>query len=77
VEFSLIFPRAAAGEINHQMALEKREGTAYYAHSHLTLFHHNEDDLCGFRHVPQLRDRQLWSPKKEIVQASGVPMVTM
>jgi transposase len=71
-----IFP-AGVTEINHQIAVEKREGTVYYLHGHLPVFHHSEEDVRGFRlFTSQMIVNGTVKPK-EIVTAFGVPMITV
>jgi hypothetical protein len=71
-----IFP-AGVTEINGQIAVEKRNGTVYYLHGHLPVFHHDEKDVAGFRmFTSQLIVNGTVRPK-EIVQAFGVPLVTV
>lgn len=71
-----IFP-AGVTEINLQIAVEKRDGMVYYIHGFLPVFGHREDDVRAFRmFTSQLIVNGTVKPK-EIVQAFGVPMVTV
>lgn len=71
-----IFP-AGVTEINQQIAVQKEAGTVYYIHGHLPVFQHEENDVRGFRmFTSQLIVNGTVKPK-EIVQAFGVPMITV
>lgn len=71
-----IFP-AGVTEINHQLAVEKREGRVYYVYGHAVVFYHEEEDVRGFRmFTSQLIVNGTVKPK-EIVQTFGVPMITV
>jgi len=71
-----IFP-AGVTEINRQIAVEKKAGTVYYIHGHLPVFHHNEEDVQGFRMFTSQMIVNGTVKPKEIVRAFGVPMVTV
>jgi hypothetical protein len=71
-----IFP-AGVTEINGQIAVEKKAGTIYYIHGHLPVFHHGEDDVDGFRMFTSQMIVNGTVKPKEIVEAFGVPMVTV
>src|SRR5664279_1609370 len=71
-----IFP-AGVTEINQQIGVQKEAGTLYYIHGHLPVFQHEENDVRGFRmFTSQLIVNGTVKPK-EIVQAFGVPMITV
>jgi hypothetical protein len=71
-----IFP-AGMTEINHQIAMLKEGGTVYYIHGHLPVFRHAENDVRGFRMFTSQMIINGTVKPKEIVQAFGVPMVTV
>jgi transposase len=71
-----IFP-AGMTEINHQIAVLKEAGTVYYIHGHLPVFRHAENDVRGFRMFTSQMIINGTVKPKEIVQAFGVPMVTV
>ena len=71
-----IFP-AGVTEINHRIAVQREAGVVYYIHGHLPVFQHEENDVRGFRmFTSQLIVNGTVKPK-EIVQAFGVPMITV
>lgn len=71
-----LFP-AGVTEINDRIAVQKEGSTVYYVHGHLPVFHHDEQDVPGFRmFTSQLIVGGAAKPK-EIVQAFGVPMITV
>jgi hypothetical protein len=71
-----IFP-AGVTDINHQIAVLKEAGTVYYIHGHLPVFRHAENDVRGFRMFTSQMIVNGTVRPKEIVQAFGVPMVTV
>ena len=71
-----IFP-AGVTEINRQIAVAKEAGTVYYIHGHMPVFRHAETDLRGFRMFTSQMIVNGTVKPKEIVQAFGVPMVTV
>lgn len=71
-----IFP-AGVTEINHQIAVLKEAGTVYYIHGHLPVFRHAENDVRGFRMFTSQMIVNGTVKPKEIIQAFGVPMVTV
>jgi hypothetical protein len=71
-----IFP-AGVTEINRRIAVEKDGGTVYYIHGLLPVFHHAEDDVRGFRMFTSQMILSGTVKPKEIVQAFGVPMITV
>jgi transposase len=76
-QLQLPFFPAGVTEINNHIAVEKREGTVYYVHGHLPVFHHAEDDLSSFRMFTSQMIVNGTTKAKEIVQAFGVPLVTV
>jgi hypothetical protein len=71
-----IFP-AGVTEINHQIAVQKEAGQVFYVHGHLPVFHHEEGDVRSFRmFTSQMIAGGIVKPQ-EIVEAFGVPMVTV
>lgn len=68
---------AGVTEINHQIAVEKKEGTVYYLYGHLPVFHHSEEDVLGFGMFTSQMIVNGTVKAKEIVAAFGVPMVTV
>ena len=71
-----IFP-AGVTEINSRIAVEKKDGTVYYIHGHLPVFHHNEEDVPTFRMFTSQMIVNGTVKPKEIVETFGVPMVTV
>src|SRR5439155_1556924 len=71
-----IFP-AGVTETNSQIAVEKKAGTVYYLYGHLPVLHHGEDDVHGFRMFTSQMIVNGTVKPREIVQAFGVPMVTV
>lgn len=71
-----IFP-AGVTEINHQIAVQKEAGTVYYLHGHLPVFQHGEADVRAFRMFTSQMIVTGTVKPKEIVQAFGVPMITV
>ena len=71
-----IFP-AGVTEINHQIAVQKQAGKVYYFYGHLPVFHHQEEDVRGFRMFTSQMIVNGTVKPKEIVQAFGVPMITV
>ncbi len=71
-----IFP-AGAAEINHQIAVEKKDGMVYYIHGFLPVFGHREDDVRAFRMFSSQMIVSGTVKPREVVQAFEVPMVTV
>jgi hypothetical protein len=71
-----MFP-AGVTEINRHIAVEKKAETVYYIHGHLPVFHHAEKDVRGFRMFTSQMIVNGTVKPKEIVQAFGVPMITV
>ncbi len=71
-----IFP-AGVTEINNEIAVQKRDGTVWYFHGHLPLFHHAEDDVQSFRMVTSEMIDSGTAKQQEIVKAFGVPIITV
>jgi hypothetical protein len=71
-----IFP-AGVTEINHKIAVRKEAGTVYYIHGHLPVFQHAEGDVVGFRMFSSQMIVSGTVKPKEIMQAFGVPMITV
>jgi hypothetical protein len=71
-----IFP-AGVTEINNQIAVQKRDGTVWYFHGHLALFHHAEDDVRSFRMITSQMIDSGTAKQQEIVKAFGVPIITV
>ncbi len=71
-----IFP-VGMSLINNQIAFEKREGTVYYFHGMMPLFHHHENDLASFRMITsQIVDSGV-AKQIEIVKAFGVSVISV
>jgi transposase len=64
-------------EINGRIAVQKEAGTVYYLHGHLPVFQHAEGDVQGFRMFTSQMIASGTVKPKEIVQAFGVPMITV
>jgi hypothetical protein len=71
-----IFP-AGVTAINSQVAVEKKAGTVYYIYGHMPIFHHPGDDVDGFRMFTSQMIVNGTVKPKEIVEAFGVPLVTV
>lgn len=71
-----IFP-AGVTEINRGIAVQKEGGTVYYLHGHLPVFQHPEKDVRGFRMFTSQMIVNGTVKPKEVVQAFGVPMITV
>ena len=71
-----IFP-AGVTEINPGIAVRKEAGTVYYIHGRLPVFEHGERDVGGFRMFTSQMIVNGTVKPKEIVQAFGVPMITV
>jgi hypothetical protein len=71
-----IFP-AGVTEINSRIAVQKMAGTVYYIHGHLPVFQHEEQDVRGFRMFTSQMIVNGTVKPKEIVQAFGVPVITV
>ena len=64
-------------EINGRIAVQKETGTVHYLHGHLPVFQHAEEDVRSFRMFTSQMIANGTARPKEIVQAFGVPMVTV
>lgn len=71
-----IFP-AGVTEINSQIAVQKEAGRVCYIYGHLPVFQHAEDDVDGFRMFTSQMIINGTVKPKEIVEAFGVPMITV
>jgi hypothetical protein len=71
-----IYP-AGVTEINSRIAVQKDSGTVYYIHGHLPVFQHREEDVRSFRMFTSQMIASGTAKPREIVQAFGVPMVTV
>ena len=71
-----LFP-AGVTEINSRIAVEKKDGTVYYIHGHLPVFHHDEEDIETFRMFTSQMIVNGTVKLKEIMETFGVPMVTV
>ena len=71
-----LFP-AGVTEINSRIAVEKKDGTVYYIHGHLPVFHHDEEDIETFRMFTSQMIVNGTVKPKEIMETFGVPMVTV
>lgn len=71
-----IFP-AGVTEINNQIAVQKQASKVYYFYGHLPVFHHDKEDVRGFRMFTSQMIVNGTVKPKEIVQAFGVPMITV
>jgi transposase len=71
-----IFP-AGVTEINNRIAVQREAGTVYYIHGHLPVFQHEEKDVRGFRMFTSQMIINGTVRPREIVQAFGVPMITV
>jgi transposase len=71
-----MFP-AGVTEINGRIAVEAKDGQVCYVHGHLPVFQHEESDVRSFRmFTSQMIETGTVKPR-EIVEAFGVPMVTV
>jgi hypothetical protein len=71
-----IFP-AGVTEINSQIAVLKKDGMVHYIYGHLPVFHHAETDVRGFRMFTSQMVVDGTVKPKELVQAFGVPMISV
>lgn len=71
-----MFP-AGTTEINRHIAVVKREGMIYYVHGHLPVFQHGEGDVQAFRMFTSQMIVNGTVKPREIVEAFGVPAVTV
>ena len=71
-----IFP-AGVTEINSRIAVQKQEGQVWYIHGHLSVFHHEEEDVRSFRMFTSQMIVNGTVKPKEIVKAFGVPTITV
>jgi transposase len=71
-----IFPSGVT-EINRHLAVQTNGGMVYYFHGPLPVFSHAKNDVRGFRMFTSQLIVNGTAKPKEIVQAFGVPMVTV
>jgi len=71
-----MFP-AGVGEINKQLAVEKRDGQVYYLYGHAVVFYHGDEDVRGFRMFTSQLIVNGTAKPKEIMRAFGVPAITV
>ena len=71
-----IYP-AGVTEINSRIAVQTVSGTVYYIHGHLPVFQHAEEDVRSFRMFTSQMIANGTVKAREIVQAFGVPVVTV
>lgn len=71
-----LFP-AGVTEINARIAVQKEEGVVCYIHGHLPVFQHPAEDVRSFRMFTSQMIAGGTVKPKEIVQAFGVPMITV
>jgi hypothetical protein len=71
-----IFP-AGVTEINGRIAVQKDGSTVWYLHGHLPVFQHEESDVRSFRMFTSQMIAGGTVKPKEIVNAFGVPMITV
>src|SRR6266581_1951645 len=71
-----IFP-AGVTEINNSIAVQKEAGQVVYIHRHLPVFHHEEEDIGSFRMFTSQMIVNGTVKPKEIVEAFGVPIITV
>ena len=71
-----IFP-AGMTEINSRVGVEAKEGQVCYVYGHLPVFQHEETDLRSFRMFTSQMIVTGSVKPREIVEAFGVPMVTV
>lgn len=71
-----VFP-AGVTEINSRIAVQQEGGVVWYLHGHLPVFQHEEQDVRSFRMFTSQMIVGGTVKPKEIVQAFGVPMVTV
>ena len=72
-------PIFAAGttSITPELAFEKRDGRVVYFNGHLPVFMHAEEDLGAFRLFTSQLIVNGTASQKQIVEAFGVPLVTV
>lgn len=72
-------PIFAAGttRITPELAFEKRDGRVVYFNGHLPVFLHAQDDLGAFRLFTSQLIVNGTASQKQIVEAFGVPLVTV
>jgi transposase len=71
-----IFP-AGVTEINSRVAVEAKDGQVCYVYGHLPIFQHEEDDIRSFRMFTSQMIVTGSVKPREIVEAFGVPIVTV
>lgn len=70
------FPEGAT-EITPNVAVQKQDGTVFYLYGHLPVFQHAERDLKSFRMFTSQLIVNGTVKQKDIVQAFGVPLITV
>lgn len=71
-----VFP-AGVVEINSRIAVQKEKGVVCYIHGHLPVFQHDEHDVRSFRMFTSQMIVNGTVKPGEIVEAFGVPMITV
>jgi len=71
-----IFPDGVT-EINSRIAVQQDASAVWYIHGHLPVFQHAEGDVQSFRMFTSQMIATGTVKSKEIVQAFGVPMITV
>jgi transposase len=71
-----IFP-VGTTKITSELALEKRDGKVVYFNGHLPVFTHAAEDLGAFRLYTSQLIVNGTSSQRQIVEAFGVPLVTV
>jgi hypothetical protein len=71
-----IFP-VGTTSITPELAVEKRDGRVVYFNGHLPIFTHAEEDLGSFRLYTSQLIVNGTAKQREIVEAFGVPLVTV
>ena len=71
-----IFP-AGVTQINNRIAVQAESGRVCYIHGHLPVFQHDEEDVRSFRMFTSQMIVNGTVKPKEVVEAFGVPMVTV
>ena len=71
-----MFP-AGVTEINNRIAVEVEDGRVCYLYGHLPVFQHDKEDVRSFRMFTSQMIVNGTVKPREIVEAFGVPMVTV
>lgn len=71
-----MFP-AGVTEISNRIAVEVEDGRVCYIYGHLPVFQHDKDDVRSFRMFTSQMIVNGTVKPREIVEAFGVPMVTV